>query len=1065
MEPNQNLNMNSYSLSSSSSGNIQNDSKKSHSKKSILRKEGSQSKNKDRHATFVEPSMNQVAFYLPDMNNLNKNNRISLNTVSEEPEPNSRSGSDLINNRVLSSNRVTVKTEQKLTFDNNEFNTNSFINDVNNINNRTFTNFNNNFTPYYNNNNNNNISQDFKKDIVNNVQIIESKPIIFKNQNYKKPASRKTLDSDYILKDFSQSNNDININNISQSVKNIPNESTNNKINLEPSSKVLKIRLSNSGRNSFSSESNLNVSLEQNKNNVSINSNNISSININQINNINTSINSDNSSNERRAKREELTKINTYINKNLFRVNAPRESLTGSYNNVVQTNNLIDTMSNQINEIIAKDKKPNFKKRITIANTNDDDFYIDDNKNNDEIQNINTNINKNNLQNNNIINNINNNDIDNIIISNREKKVPKINKKRITMAMNPFEDEQNLFNDNNLEQNVPETVPIVNNVNNSKKSYKEYSNTYNTNEEITYVEPKITAQNKNINYDIYEKYLKYNNLSFPKSENKINNITTLNFPKKEENDNATGSQTSRKDQPMINSDNLMNNLEKLNQNNINLNTFNSNLNKFQNKTMNMLSSPLIELINDKSFSSKGSANTLSKQEEKYNILLNNDENFDIEKEINNQINFIEKNLEEKEKNWKDKIINNAERHSEFESEINNNKNELNNIDNKINEICVQKNEILKNRNKYETLSEKAQKISDELSSAGIEIKDIEHINYKEMNCLLFTVLIKNQLVFKFLISDNIWYEKNVSGESEVTFIGLLKTEVFSNYFEEETIINKDKKANDLIQNYYYQTISKIFPNEYEKISIHDLSRKYYLATQISICFLHILKMINQISLVGDDVIFNTQDLKKYFVKFSYIDIFSAKINFIFELNIENPFSGNVLNSVEVERNEYILNNFDEYKNETLNLIYKYFNPKDIHINYNYFYNVILMMGYIDKVRAFKTEINDEYISNVMKGIIKPKEEEFENEENNKFDDLELSQQLEIIYGKKFLEQLANNNINDEKENENNEENNNKNDKDIEIKDDIGNNGSNSKADDDEEIKLDLPSSNDDDDEK
>ena len=224
-------------------------------------------------------------------------------------------------------------------------------------------------------------------------------------------------------------------------------------------------------------------------------------------------------------------------------------------------------------------------------------------------------------------------------------------------------------------------------------------------------------------------------------------------------------------------------------------------------------------------------------------------------------------------------------------------------------------------------------------------------------------------------------------------------------------------------------------------------------------------MINQISLVGEDVIFNTQDLKKYFVKFSYIDIFSAKINFIFELNIENPFSGNVLNSVEVERNEYILNNFDEYKNETLNLIYKYFNPKDIHINYNYFYNVILMMGYIDKVRAFKTEINDEYISNVMKGIIKPKEEEFENEENNKFDDLELSQQLEIIYGKKFLEQLANNNINDEKENENNEENNNKNDKDIEIKDDIGNNGSNSKADDDEEIKLDLPSSNDDDDEK
>ena len=86
MEPNQNLNIIPYSLSSSSSGNLGNDSKKSekpNSKKSILRKEGSQSKNKDKHAVFVEPSLNQVAFYVPDLNNMNKNNRISLNTVSD----------------------------------------------------------------------------------------------------------------------------------------------------------------------------------------------------------------------------------------------------------------------------------------------------------------------------------------------------------------------------------------------------------------------------------------------------------------------------------------------------------------------------------------------------------------------------------------------------------------------------------------------------------------------------------------------------------------------------------------------------------------------------------------------------------------------------------------------------------------------------------------------------------------------------------------------------------------------------------------------------------------------
>ena len=214
MEPNQLNNINSYSLSSSSSGNFQNDSKKSeklNSKKSILRKEGSQSKNKDKHATFVDPSMNQVTFYLPDISGIKKNDRISLNTVSEEPEPNSRSGSELINNRILSSNRVLVKTEQKLNFDNNGFNVNNLMFDSNKeMNNRTFTNINNNFPSFYDNtiNNINIINNQENK---NEPEIIESKPIIFKNQNIKKPTSRKTLDSDYLLNEFSKSNNMNNI--------------------------------------------------------------------------------------------------------------------------------------------------------------------------------------------------------------------------------------------------------------------------------------------------------------------------------------------------------------------------------------------------------------------------------------------------------------------------------------------------------------------------------------------------------------------------------------------------------------------------------------------------------------------------------------------------------------------------------------------------------------------------------------------------------------------------------------------------------------------------------------
>ena len=1067
MEPNQNLNIIPYSLSSSSSGNLGNDSKKSdkpNSKKSILRKEGSQSKNKDRHAVFVEPSLNQVAFYVPDLNNMNKNNRISLNTVSEEPEPNSRSGSELINNRNMSNIRSAVNTEQKLTFENNEINSNNFVNDMNN-NNKSFAYFNNRDTPFYNNNFNNINNQALNKDNKEENKIIESKPIIFKNQHIKKPPSRKTLDSDYILKDFSQTND---INNNSLLAVNQQNDPNANNIisNQNISSKVVRIRLSNSGRNSFSSENNLNTSLEQNNNNIGNVSNN-NSANIKQ----SEKDISNNSSNERRERIEEQTKLNTEANRNLFNINAPRNSLVGlneinkindNNNNAQTNNNMIDNMSNQINQIITKNnnvKKPKLNKRITIAMTKDDDFdFVNNDFSDDKNQNLN---NDNNPKDININDNPNNNDI---IFQNKERKMPNRNKKRITMTLNPF-DENNIFNEEfELEQKQPETVSIQNN---SKKLYKEkdYNNSYNNNnEEVVYVEPTIIPQNKNINYSMYEKYLKYNNLNFPKSESKLNNITTLNFPQKDDNDNISGSQTTKKEMQMMNNDmilNNLNNLQNIDQNNINMEILKENIPKNKNFPLNIDSSPLIDLINDKSFLSKNSENTASKQDDKYNLILNEDENFDIEKEINNQINFIEKNLEEKEKYWKNKIINNAERHTEFESEINKNKNELNNIEYRINEIMNLKNDLINNKNKYEKLTEKARKMSNDFISAGIEIKDIEHIMYKQMNCLLFTVMVKDEAVFKFLISDNIWYEKNVSGNSEITFIGVIKSEIFSNYFEEETIINTNKNVNDLIQKYYYETINKVFPNEYEKITIHNLSRKYYLATQISLCFLHILKIINHISLIDEELEFNTQDLKKYYVKFNYIDIFSAKINFIYELNIENPFSGNCLKSVEVEKNDYILNDFNEYRNNTLNLIWKYFDPKDIQINYNYFYNMILMLNYLDKVRALRAEINDEYIFNVMQGNIKPKKDEFENDENNNFDMLELSQQLEIIYGKKFLDDLSNKNINELNE-ENKGENNNS-DKDIEMNEkNEGNVGSNIKDNDDEEIVLDLPSSNNDD---
>ena len=1042
MEPNQqNINILSFSYSSSSSGNFKNNSKNSEkmqSKRSILRKEGSTSKNKDKHATFAEP-LNEVAFYLPDNNNQNK--RISLNTVSEEPE-NSRSGSDLIN-----SNKVSINSDKRISFNDNNINNIKTYNNtnINEVNNQNII------------NDNFNIQQNFDK---SSVEDIENKNIIFKNQNVKKPQSRKTLDSEYILDGFLH-NNDLNNYNPMQNEINENKENKSKISNINPQSKIIQIRYSSSGDNPFINNNN-------NQNNQEINCSN-------------------SSSNE---KLEEQTIKNTEMNMMLFKTNRSKDNNININSTIIPQKNIIpnidlnmykNNMNNQINRNIndnkdnnvgeKKSKKPNFKKRITLGLDRDKDFLFEDGNDmpndNNNINNINNNANINNNMNMNAINNINtinnnlNNNMNNNNINtnnnlnigmnnkplenkdkkgnskNKEKRAPKMNKKRITMAMNSF-DSENVFSDDIIIDN-PQKLPIqdnndINNNNqnnnqlNSLKLYKDYYTT--NNEESVYVEPHISAQNKDINYSNYEKYLAFNSIHHPLSEKKFNITFRNNI-------------------------NKINNINNLNNNNINLtvtkNQLNDSLlnnleshNNYNNNKLSLDSSPLIELINDQSKRNNlNDENNIHKRNDKYAFVLNNNENIDIEKEINNQINFIEKNLEEKENNWREKIIKNAERHQNFESEINQNTNELDNIYNKTNEINNQLCDLKNNKNEYDKLSEKAEKINLILSSKGIDIKDIEHISYKEMNCLLFTIIIKNNLVYKFLISDNIWYEKNISGETNVTFLGVLSTEVFANFFSEETIINKDKNTNLLIQKYFNDTIKKIFPNEYETITLHNLSHKYYLSTQISLCFIHILKMINHISLIDEDLTFNTHDLKKYYVKFSHISIYGAKINFEIVLNIENPFSGNYLNLVEVEKNDYILNDFDEYRKKKINLIWKYFNPKDIQINHKFFYNISVMLQYIDKIDVFKTEVDDEYIFNVMQGNIEPKEDEdLLNNDYNKFDSLELFKQLEIIYGKSFINQLINKN--NEFPNDNNEQNDNNN---------IEN--------DDEEIILDLPASKED----
>jgi len=1079
MEPNQpNNNMLSYSKSSSSSSSMQNNSKNSErrpSKKSILRKEGSQSKNKDKHATFVEP-LNQVEFYIPDMYNQNKNHRISLNTVSEEPEQNSRSSSDQITQNNLSSIRVSINSDKRISFTDND---NINISDFNDNN--------------FNNNYNDNVEQ-LNNSSNNNIE----SSIIFKNQQGKKPTNRKTLNSEYVLNDFFQTND---INNF-HPIQNVQNEeSKNNNIN-NTQSKVVKIRLSSSGRNSFPNENSI-TNLSQNNPTINISNNSNSSTN---------------------EKLEEQTKINTELNKNLFNKNNPNNlnyyndlnnnpslfpqrnnvkilntninsNINTNYNDSVQNKNNIDIdkerimnknnlkFDNQINEvktnidiinnniindnnISKKSRKPNFRKRITIGiiKEEEDIQYIDNNNNindNNDINNINNYHNNNTINfndnNNNLnINNINssntnniNSDMDNMtnipnqnnniadIFQKKSKKMPKMNKKRITMGINSFND-NNIFNDGIFEDNKNQQEISLKNINDNNINNNNYNTISNNNQinnniqlnknytqiildEPEYVEPKITAENKNLNYSNYEKYLKYNDNIYPLSEKKININAQQNLTS--QNNNKSISQTVKKN-PL--NDSLINKLEIYN--------------NIRRNKLDLDSSPLVELIHDKS---KNNANNdINYDNKKYQLVLNNDE--DIEKEIDNQFNFIKQNLEEKEKDWKEKIIRNAERHQAYESEINQNDNEIKNIERRTNEIKNQINDLNNNRNKYDNLSEKAQIINNILIDKGLNIKDIELVTYKEVNCLLFTIMIKNILVYKFLISDNIRHEKNISGELVVTFLGVIYTEMFTNYFSEETIINKDKSKALLFQKYFEDTIKKIFPNQYEEITIHDLSYRYYLSTQISLCFIHIMKMINHISIIDDEISFDTQDLKKYIVKFKHITIYGAKLNFEYVLNIENPFTNNYLNSVEVEKNEYILDDFDEYRKEKINVIWKYFNPKDIQINHTYFYNMNSMLYYIDKIDVHKTEINDEYIFNVMQGNIPPKEDNDDDGLNDNFDSMELLKQLGIIYGKDFISQLI-------KESENTNVNLN----DIITDGEVENN----KENDDEEIILDLPPSN------
>ena len=942
--------------------------------------------------TGINPFQNES-----NIKNLNQNNQLLNNSNNSN---NSNTSNNSTNEKLDEQTKINTEVNKNLfniNNQNNNLNINSSL--IYNTNNNTI---NTNLIKNDYNITNNQINNNLNSNINNNIN---EKKIISKN--IKKPVFNKRITiGDEI--DYNITNNQIN-NNLNSNINDNINEKKIIPKNIKKP--VFNKRITIGGEIDYNNiiNNNINPIIDLNINNTNNINNNSHDNNIyNQANNFNKNINSINNYSE-----------NNNINRNNF-LNTNINSLYSNPNDTLNNNNL--NLNDNNNNLNLNDNNNNL-------NLNDNNNNLDRNDNYNLRKNNNNNTLNNNTSNNNILN-INNEN--NKIIINKEKKKPKVNSKRITMAIiNP--NDQNI-NDNSIiekpkEEQIQSNYEIKNNNNinqlNINKDYKPIII-----EEPIYKEPKIIAEDMHINYEKYEKYLKFDKFNYPLTEKKFD-IDNENKDKfNNSNHNNLSSLSVRKSNL---NDSLLKNLESFN-----------NYNRFK---LNLDSSPLIELIYNKS--NKNILNEVNiPKRDKYELSfnLNDNENIDIEKEINNQIKFIYNDLEEKEKIWKEKNLKNADRHHKFETELNIIGNEINNINNKTNEINNQLYDIKFYQEKFDKMSEKGQKLYNSFIESGIDIKDIELIYYKEMNCLLFTVMIKNYLAYKFIISNNLWYDKNMNKDTEITFIGVYYTEILTDAFSEIAIINKDKNTNILIQKYFNEIIKKIFPKEFETLTFEKLCHKYYLSTQISLCFIHILNIIICISSLEENFLFYSEDLKKYCVKFSYLTIFGAKINFEYILNIENPFSGNYLNAVEIEKNEYIFNDFDEYRKKKINFIWKYLNPKDIYINEQFFYNLYLILGYIDKCDIYKKEIDDDYILKVMQGNIMPNEDDDDyslNDKNINFDSQEIIKQLKYLYEQNI--NLNNNN------NENNNDNYNLEKIEEGFNRDINNN-------DDDEVILDLPSS-------
>ena len=920
-------------------------------------------------------------------------NRISLNTIPEESEYSSKN----ISNSFISPNTAR-KSNDNIALSSNNPNRQRAIRVSINSTKKNITN--NQMEPILeesieakninknsaNNNINNSINNNMNDKVQENIKIKETitdQKIISNNNNKNEFMSnianqinnnissenrignkKETLQYNY--------NFDINLNNNVKKIKN------NRRITLGISDDNLNDFISNNN------EENNYIGTNSNQNNIK------ESFNIN--NNSNISSNNNNTNNS------------VFNNVFPFQYNNPFTNNTNNpftNNDIFQNNINVNNNSNNINTDINLLNNINKKKsskygRVTIG-LGDVDFSLNDPFNKIPPPKTNPNI-----------NNDNQNSI-NFILNNQKPKIKKKLNSRITMDLGGLDnifstdETQNQANINESKENEAQENPkkkfklnqqrITMGINLGDFSDNEFlnnnlKNDLNNEDKYKTRIPTIEPKQINIDYSKYEK--KY---PIPEYDEFLvdNREIKKNIPmsaKKEEMKNNLAemsknikSLTVKKMQPS-NSNNIFN-LNQIQRANTNLSLIDEILNENSISSISVSKNNLISFIED-----ENSSLDLSNPDANYT------KNIDIKKEINDQIDYLDNKLSERQKVWEKNIRRVAETHQKYENTIRKKQEELENykirIKKKQEEINFYNTKrLLTDYNNI--LTEKKEIIKKRIIKAGLDINEIKHINFNGQNSLLFTVFIRNFAVFKFITSDNIWSIDDVNSTTKIKFFYVYKTELFRNLFSPDTFINKDENNNSIVQKYYNDTIKIIFPKESDIITVRKIAYKYIFASKISVHFVHIMNIINHISLFDTKMTFETKNLKTYLVKFNFKTIFDAIINFSYLLNLENPFTGNSLYSVIISKGDLFSSyDFEEYKKVKLELIWEFFNPKDIMIGYQYFKNLFEIMYYVDFCDMSGVEYDKTYMKDVMMGYIYPSENYARNikQEMKKMNDID-----------------------------------------------------------------------------